>query len=35
VPGLASGSYVMRLVLVDNGGGFLQAPYEVPFTVAQ
>ncbi len=33
VPGLIAGSYRMRLVIVDNGGGFLQAPYEVPFTV--
>jgi penicillin-binding protein 1C len=33
VPGLASGSYRMRLVLVDHTGGFLQAPYEVPFSV--
>ena len=33
-PGLVNGSYRMRLVIVDNGGGFLQAPYEVPFTVA-
>jgi hypothetical protein len=34
VPGLVAGSYRMRLVIVDNGGGFLQAPYEVPFTVS-
>ncbi|MCA0456347.1 MAG: transglycosylase domain-containing protein [Chloroflexi bacterium] len=34
VPGLVAGSYRMRLVIVDNSGGFLQAPYEVPFTVA-
>ncbi|MBL8117260.1 MAG: transglycosylase domain-containing protein [Anaerolineae bacterium] len=34
VPGLVPGSYRMRLVIVDNGGGFLQTPYEVPFTVA-
>jgi len=34
VPGLVNGSYRMRLVIVDNGGGFLQAPYEVPFTVS-
>lgn len=33
VPGLAPGNYRMRLVLVDHGGGFLQAPYEVPFSV--
>ena len=33
VPGLASGNYRVRLVLVDHGGGFLQAPYEVPFSV--
>jgi penicillin-binding protein 1C len=33
VPGLAPGDYVLRLVIVDNGGGFLQAPYEVPFRV--
>ena len=33
VPGLGSGNFTMRLVLVDNGGGFLQAPYEVPFSV--
>ncbi len=35
VPGLAPGNYVLRLVIVDNGGGFLQAPYEVPFIVAR
>jgi hypothetical protein len=34
VPGLAPGNYVLRLVIVDNGGGFLQAPYEVPFVVS-
>lgn len=34
VPGLAPGSYRMRLVIVDNSGGFLQTPYEVPFSVA-
>jgi hypothetical protein len=33
VPGLGSGNFRMRLVLVDHGGGFLQAPYEVPFSV--
>ncbi len=33
VPGLAPGSYRMRLVIVDHGGGFLQAPYEVQFNV--
>ncbi|MCB9453804.1 MAG: transglycosylase domain-containing protein [Anaerolineaceae bacterium] len=33
VPGLAPGSYRMRLVIVDQGGGFLQTPYEVPFMV--
>ncbi len=33
VPGLTSGSYRLRLVLVDHTGGFLQAPYEVPFSV--
>jgi hypothetical protein len=33
VPGLAPGSYRLRLVLVDHSGGFLQAPYEVPFSV--
>ncbi len=33
VPGLAPGSYRMRLVLVDHSGGFLQAPYEIPFSV--
>jgi hypothetical protein len=33
VPGLGSGNFTMRLVLVDYGGGFLQAPYEVPFSV--
>jgi membrane peptidoglycan carboxypeptidase len=33
VPGLANGSYKLRLVIVDNGGGFLQPPYEVPFSV--
>jgi penicillin-binding protein 1C len=33
VPGLTSGNYRLRLVLVDNTGGFLQAPYEVPFSV--
>jgi penicillin-binding protein 1C len=35
VPGLVPGSYRMRLVIVDNGGGFLQTPYEVPFTVVR
>lgn len=35
VPGLAPGNYVLRLVIVDNSGGFLQAPYEVPFIVAR
>jgi hypothetical protein len=35
VPGLAPGDYRLRLVIVDNSGGFLQAPYEVPFTVAR
>ncbi len=34
VPGLVNGNYVLRLVIVDNGGGFLQAPYEVPFAVS-
>jgi penicillin-binding protein 1C len=34
VPGLAPGDYRLRLVIVDAGGGFLQSPYEVPFTVA-
>lgn len=33
VPGLTPGNYRMRLVLVDHTGGFLQAPYEVPFSV--
>lgn len=33
VPGLSSGNYRMRLVLVDHGGGFLQTPFEVPFSV--
>ncbi len=33
VPGLEPGSYRIRLALVDWTGGFLQAPYEVPFTV--
>lgn len=33
VPGLAPGNYVLRLVIVDSGGGFLQTPYEVPFSV--
>ncbi|MEZ4667114.1 MAG: transglycosylase domain-containing protein [Anaerolineae bacterium] len=33
VPGLDAGSYTMRLVIVDNTGGFLQTPFEVPFTV--
>jgi hypothetical protein len=35
VPGLAPGDYRLRLVIVDNNGGFLQAPYEVPFTVVR
>jgi penicillin-binding protein 1C len=34
VPGLSPGDYRLRLVIVDAGGGFLQSPYEVPFTVA-
>ena len=34
VPGLIPGNYRMRLVIVDHGGGFLQAPFEVPFSVA-
>ncbi len=33
VPGLEPGSYRIRLALVDWTGGFLQAPYEVPFSV--
>lgn len=33
VPGLSPGNYVLRLVIVDSGGGFLQQPYEVPFVV--
>lgn len=33
VPGLGSGNFRMRLVLVDHSGGFLQAPYEVPFSI--
>ncbi|HEX2907665.1 MAG TPA: hypothetical protein VHO69_12425, partial [Phototrophicaceae bacterium] len=32
VPGLAPGDYRLRLVIVQ-GDGFLQAPYEVPFSV--
>ena len=35
VPGLAPGAYQLRLVIVDGGGGFLQAPYVVPFVVAR
>lgn len=35
IPGLAPGDYRLRLVIVDNTGGFLQAPYEVPFTVVR
>lgn len=35
VPALEPGNYVVRLVLVDNNAGFLQAPYEVPFTVTR
>lgn len=33
VPALDPGSYRIRLAIVDWTGGFLQAPYEVPFTV--
>ncbi|MBZ0297464.1 MAG: transglycosylase domain-containing protein [Anaerolineae bacterium] len=33
VPALESGSYRIRLAIVDWTGGFLQAPYEVPFSV--
>ena len=33
VPALSPGSYRVRLAIVDWTGGFLQAPYEVPFTV--
>ncbi len=33
VPGLGSGSFTLRLVLVTSGGTFVQAPYEVPFSV--
>ncbi|MEO8611987.1 MAG: transglycosylase domain-containing protein [Chloroflexota bacterium] len=35
VPGLANGDYRLRLVIVDAGGGFLQQPYEVPFSVSR
>lgn len=35
VPGLAPGNYILRLVIIDNGGGFLQVPYEVPFSVSR
>ena len=35
VPGLAPGDYRLRLVIVDAGGGFLQQPYEVPFSVVR
>jgi penicillin-binding protein 1C len=33
VPGLGSGNFTLRLVLVTSGGTFVQAPYEVPFSV--
>ena len=33
VPALQPGSYRLRLAIVDWTGGFLQAPYEVPFSV--
>lgn len=32
-PGLVSGNYRLRLVVVGNDGNFAQAPYEVPFVV--
>ncbi|MBE0690319.1 MAG: hypothetical protein IH587_09390, partial [Anaerolineae bacterium] len=32
-PGLISGNYRLRLVVVGNDGNFAQAPYEVPFVV--
>jgi hypothetical protein len=35
VPGLQPGNYKVRLVIVDNTGGFLQPPYEVPFVVTR
>jgi penicillin-binding protein 1C len=35
VPGLAPGDYRLRLVIVDAGGGFLQQPYEVTFSVVR
>jgi hypothetical protein len=33
VPGLGSGNFTLRLVLVTSGGSFVQPPYEVPFSV--
>jgi hypothetical protein len=30
-PGLSSGNYVIRLVVVGHDGNFVQPPYEVPF----
>jgi hypothetical protein len=33
VPGLGSGNFRLRLVLVTSGGSFVQEPYEVPFSV--
>ncbi|MCA9910505.1 MAG: hypothetical protein KC519_17735, partial [Anaerolineae bacterium] len=32
-PGLVSGNYRLRLVVVGTDGNFAQAPYEVPFVV--
>lgn len=33
LPALPSGSYQLRLVVVDHNGGVVQQPYVVPFTV--
>jgi penicillin-binding protein 1C len=35
VPGLSPGDYRLRLVIVDAGGGFLQQPYEITFSVVR
>ena len=35
VPGLDPGNYRLRLAIVDNTGGFLQTPFEVPFAVVR
>jgi hypothetical protein len=33
IPGLQPGEYQMQLIVVGNDGNYVQAPYQVPFTV--